>query len=82
MNAQSVRLDYRYDVSDKTKLLARSCIISTTIDVIYREFQLKVINIFLNLNYKLYKLKVITSPLCSSYDLENETIEFFFENVQ
>ena len=50
----------------------------STIDVIYREFQFKVLNNILNLNYKLYKMKVISSPLCSFCDLENETIEHFF----
>ena len=44
------RLKNRYDVSDKELLLARSGIMSTTIYVIYREFQFKVLNNILNLN--------------------------------
>ena len=74
------RLKNRYDTSDKELALARSFIFSTTVDVNYREFQFKVLNDILSLNYKLYKMKVISSPLCSFCNLENETIEHLFWN--
>ncbi|XP_041481749.1 uncharacterized protein LOC121428924 [Lytechinus variegatus] len=74
------RLQNRYHVSDKELVLARSSILLNTIDVKYREFQFKVLNDILNLNYKLYKMKVITSPLCSFCNAEIETIEHLFWN--
>ena len=74
------RIKNRYDISDKELSLARLFIVSTTIDVKYREFQFKVINNILNLNYKLYKMKLIDSPLCSLCNLENETTEHLFWN--
>ena len=76
------RLKNRYDVTDKELALARSYIVSITNDVRYREFQFKVLNNVLNLNYKLYKMKLICSPLCSFCNLENETTEHVFWNCK
>ena len=76
------RLKSRYDVTDTELSLARTFIFSITNDVRYRQFQFKVLNNILNLNYKLYKMKQISSPLCSFCKLENETIEHFFGTVQ
>ena len=74
------RIQNRYLVSDKELSLARSSIFTTTIDVRYREFQFKVLNNILILNYKLYKMKLINSPLCTFCKSENETTEHLFWN--
>ena len=74
------RIQNRYGVSEKELSLARSFIVTTTIDVRYREFQFKVLNNILSLNYKLYKMKLISSPLCTFCKSENKTIEHLFWN--
>ena len=43
-----------------------------TIDTNLRIFQYKVLNNVLYLNEKLFKFKIVSSPLCSFHNLENE----------
>ena len=50
----------------------------TTIDSSLRSFQYKILNNILYLNDRLYKFKVVPSPLCSLCNLENESLIHLF----
>ena len=50
-----------------------------TIDTNLRIFQYKILNNALYLNEKLFKFKIVSSPLCSFCNSENETpINIFY----
>ena len=46
----------------------------TAIGSSLRSFQYKILNIVLFLNERFYKFNVVTSPLCSLYKVENESV--------
>ena len=69
------RLHSRYDFSDQEISRARKLITQTSIDTKSREFQFKILNNILPLNYKLYKKKVVDTPYWSFGCSENETLE-------
>ena len=50
----------------------------TTIDPTLRYFQYKILNNILYLNERLYKIKVVESPLCSLCEKQNESVIHLF----
>ena len=69
------RLYSKYEMSDQEISSARKLIVQTSIDTKSREFQFKILNNILPLNYKLHKMKLVPSPYCSFGCTENETVE-------
>ena len=49
-----------------------------TIESSLRSFQYKMLNNILYLNEKLFKFKIVDSPLCSLCETENESVLHFF----
>ena len=57
----------------------RRDLLTLTIDTNLRVFQYKILNNVLYLNEKLFKFKIVSSPLCSFCNLANETpIHLFY----
>ena len=76
----SFRLHNRYNLTEQDICNARKLIFQTSIDTKSREFQFKVINNILPLNYKLYKMHLLSSPNCTFGCPDNETIEHIMWN--
>ena len=74
------RLQNRYNLTEQDICKARKLIFQTSIDTKSREFQFKVINNILPLNYKLYKMHLLSSPNCTFGCPDNETIEHIMWN--
>ena len=74
------RLQNRYNLTEQDIKKARKLIFQTSIDSNTREFQFKVLNNILPLNYKLYKMQLVSSPNCTFGCPENETIEHIMWN--
>ena len=53
-----------------------------TIESSLRSFQYKILNSILHLNEKLFKFKIVASPLCSLCKLHNETIIHLFSTCR
>ena len=49
-----------------------------TIELSLRSFQYKILNNILYFNEKLFKFKVVDSPLCSLCETENESVLHLF----
>ena len=71
----SFRLKHRYELSDTELYKARQIMISTTLDIKTREFQLKVLSNILFFNYKLFKMRIKPSPECTFGCKHSETLE-------
>ena len=69
------RMQSKFDMTEQDICNARKLIIQTSIDAKLREFQFKILNNILSLNYKLFKMKIIPSPFCSFGCSQNETVE-------
>ena len=52
--------------------------VSVALDTYTRDFQYKILNRMLFTNSKLFKLKLVESPLCSFCDKNEETLEHLF----
>ena len=74
------RLQNKYNLTEQDIYRARKLAFQTSIDTKSREFQFKVINNILPLNYKLYKMGLLPSPQCTFGCPENETIEHIMWN--
>ena len=72
----------KYGMTEQDISKSRKLIIQTSIDVKSREFQFKILNNILPLNYKLFKMKLIPSPHCSFGCSQNETVEHIMWTCQ
>ena len=69
------RMKSKYGMTEQDICKSRKLIVQTSIDAKSREFQFKILNNILPLNYKLNKMKLIPSPYCSFGCSQNETVE-------
>ena len=61
----SFRLKQRYDLNDKEISKARVLMFKITIDMKMREFHFKIINNILYFNFRLHKMRLKPSPICT-----------------
>lgn len=69
------RMQLKFDMTEEDIAKARKLVIQTSLDSKLREFQFKILNNILPLNYKLFKMKLIISPYCTFGCSQNETVE-------